>query len=179
LQGSTSGAANGVITYESATFGMASSTQSFTYHAAGGITLLSVLSGPLAGNTTLTITGTNLAADVSDVESVTVAGVAVARIVSAATGSVVVSTGVAGATTTGAVVIKSMQYGTTTSTAMFTYNPMPMITSFWPMSAPANGSTTITIYGSNLDLTNAMFTIAGVMPASVSGNSSVVTLSTV
>ncbi len=120
------------------------------------VTDVSPASGPLAGGTRVTITGTNL----SDVTSVTIGG----RDLLATT--VRSSTRITGitpvATSHGAadVVVTCRNHEPGTCSGCFTYNPLPTVTAVSPDSGPLTGGTHVTITGTNfVDVTSV--TIGG------------------
>jgi len=108
-------------------------------------------SGPVAGGTTVVITGTNLTDG-----TVTFGGTAATCTVDSAT-QITCTTP---AHTPGAVdVVVTTPGGTATSTGGFTYVPLPTITSIVPNSGPAAGGTTVVITGT--DLTGGTVTFGG------------------
>ncbi|WP_246700860.1 IPT/TIG domain-containing protein [Rhodopseudomonas sp. BR0M22] len=120
-----------------------SSSDQFTYVAAPTISSISPNSGPAAGGTSVTITGTNL----SGVTSVTVGGAAATLGTNTST-SIVITTpaGTAGARD----VVVTTAGGSATSVGGFTYLPSPTISTITPNSGPATGGTSVTITGTNL-----------------------------
>jgi large repetitive protein len=115
----------------------------FTYVAAPTVTALSPSAGPLAGGTTVTITGTGFSGTpVVDFGTV------------AATGVVVVSptqiTAVSPAETAGIVNVTVTGPGGTSATSsadQFTYTAGPTVTSLSPIAGPLAGGTSVTISG--------------------------------
>jgi formylglycine-generating enzyme required for sulfatase activity len=123
--------------------GTASLAAGFTYFAPPKITSIAPSAGPVAGGTTITITGSGLGATTS----VTVGGIP-------ATGLVIVSaTKVRAVTPAGTLgprdVTLATPWGTTTRTSGFTYFPPPTVTGVTPSVGPAAGGTVITITGTN------------------------------
>jgi hypothetical protein len=108
--------------------------------------------GPQAGGTTVTINGSNLGNH--DVTSVTLGGVAASIITDNSPTQIVVSTGAAAAPGTGAVVVVSTSYGTTTATNAFTY-----LVSLAAVASPTAGGT-VTGGGSYVAGTNVQLTAA-------------------
>jgi large repetitive protein len=107
------------------------------------VSSISPTSGPAAGGTTVSITGTNLAS----VSAVQFGGVA-ARSFSYVGGNTVTAVSPAG---TGTVDITVTTPGGTSATSAadrFTYAPVPAVTSVSPSSGPAAGGTVVTITGS-------------------------------
>ena len=102
-------------------------------------------SGPTAGGTAVTITGTNL----SSTTSVTFGGTAATSFTASSATQVTATTPTHAA---GAVdVVVTTSGGTATSTAGFTFvAPMPTIASVAPSSGSTLGGTTVTITGTNL-----------------------------
>jgi hypothetical protein len=62
----------------------------------------------------------------------------------------------------GSIVVSSITYGTANS-SMFTYNPLPMVTSVSPSVVPLAGNTLVTVMGTNLDGAASSVYLAGVM----------------
>jgi len=108
------------------------------------ITSVSPKSGPLAGQTAITITGTNLA----NPTSVTVGGAAATSITATATS--ITATTPAGTAGTQNVVVTTAG-GSVIKTSAFTYVAAPTITSVSPATGPAAGGTQILIEGANLE----------------------------
>ncbi|MFT4279352.1 MAG: IPT/TIG domain-containing protein [Rhodopseudomonas sp.] len=136
----TAGARDVVVTTAG---GSATSTGGFTYVAPPTIGTISPSSGPTAGGTSVTITGTNL----SGVTSVTVGGAAATLGTNTAT-SIAITTpaGTAGARD----VVVTTGGGSATSTGGFTYIAPPTIGTISPSSGPTAGGTSVTITGTNL-----------------------------
>ncbi len=126
------------------TGGTGTGTGLFTYVVAPTVTGISPSSGPTAGGTSVTITGTNL----SGATSVTIGG-------ASATGVTVVnSTTITATTPAGTVGAKDVAVttagGTGTGTGLFTYVAAPTVTSISPSAGPTAGGTSVTITGTNL-----------------------------
>ncbi|MBJ2143629.1 IPTL-CTERM sorting domain-containing protein [Delftia acidovorans] len=117
----------------------------FTYVATPTVTSISPTSGPQAGGTTVTLTGTNLGG-----------ATAVTFGATAATGFTVNSATQITATApagTGTVDVRITTAGGTSTTSaadQFTYVPAPTVTSISPTSGPQAGGTTVTLTGTNL-----------------------------
>jgi hypothetical protein len=143
----TAGDADVVVTTPG---GTATRTGGFTYVAAPPtITSLTPSSGPLAGGTEVTLTGTNLT---------TVATVKVGE-ENATNIKVVNATQITFTTPAGAAGAKDVTvvttYGTYTKNGVFTYFPQPTITKLEPNSGSTVGGETVTLFGTNLtDATN-------------------------
>ena len=123
-----------------------SSADQFTYYVpAPTVTALSSTTGPTAGGTTVTITGTNL----TGATAVTFGDVAAAIQSDTATKIVVVSpAGVAG--TADVTVTTAGGTSATSSADQFTYYiPAPAVTVLSPTTGSTAGGTTVTITGTN------------------------------
>jgi hypothetical protein len=111
------------------------------------VTAVSPTSGPTAGGTTITITGTNFVSGAT----VTVDGTAATGVtfVSATSITAKVPAHTAGGAV--AVAVKNPDGQTATKTGAFTYiAPNPTVTGVSPASGTASGGTTVTISGTNL-----------------------------
>jgi len=108
------------------------------------VTSISPTSGPTAGGTAVTITGTNL----SGATSVTLGGTAATSVtvVNATTITATTPAGTAG----NANVVVTTPGGSGTGSGLFTYVAAPTVTSISPTSGPMAGGTAITIIGTNL-----------------------------
>ena len=143
----------------------ASLAGAFTYVGGPGLSSVSPTSGPTAGGTTVTLTGTNFAAGAT----VTIGG-------AAATGVVVVSaTSITARTPAGAAGARDVRVTlpggqTATRTGGFTYTapttPSPTLTAVSPASGPTAGGTTVTLTGTNF-AAGATVTIGGTAATSV------------
>ncbi|WP_291159924.1 IPT/TIG domain-containing protein, partial [Ensifer sp. SSB1] len=126
-----------------------SSFDQYTYVAAPTVTSRSPTSGPTAGGTTVTITGTGL----TGATAVTFGG-------TAATGFTVNSNTQITATApagTGTVDIRVTNTGGTSATSVsdqYTYVPAPTVTSTSPIAGPTGGGTTVTITGTGFAAAN-------------------------
>jgi len=150
-------------------------TEVFTYVAvAPTITGISPTSGPLAGGTTVTITGTNLTGATS-----VKFGTTAAVITTNTATSLVVTSPVR--TTAGAVDIEVITPGGTVETSSaqrFTYLALPTITRVEPSAGPLAGGNTVTISGTGLTGTTSV-TFGGTAGTSVTVNSSGTSLTVV
>jgi hypothetical protein len=149
-------AGNGVVGVTVTTPGGTSAPVNFFYVTPPTKSSLSVTSGPIAGGTSTTITGTNLA----NAGSVTFGGVA-GTITANNSGSITVTTpaGTAG----NASVVVTTPAGSTNGLT-FTYVGTPTVTGVSPTTGSTNGGDTVTIGGSGFtDTTGVTF---GGTPAS-------------
>lgn len=123
--------------------GTGTGTNLFTYAAVPSITSVAPPSGPLAGGTTITITGTNFAGAASvTMDGVNVAGYTV--------NSATQITATTPAHAAGSVdVVVTTAGGTATGIGFFTYIELPTVSSVSPPSGPPGGGTTIVITGTN------------------------------
>ncbi|BCW87580.1 hypothetical protein sos41_07100 [Alphaproteobacteria bacterium SO-S41] len=136
----TAGARNVVV---STPGGNGTGTNLFTYIAAPTVTGVSPSSGPAAGGTAITITGTNF----TGATAVTVGGTSATGItvINATTITATTPAGTAGARN----VVVTTPGGNGTGTNLFTYIAAPTVTGVSPSSGPASGGTAITITGTN------------------------------
>ncbi len=149
--------------------GSASSAGAFTYVAAPTIATVSPTSGPQAGGTSITVTGTNLSGATLKVGGVTATGVISSD--NSLTGTTSASV------TAGAKIVEvSTAGGTATKAGAFTYLPTPTITTITPSSGPVAGGTSISIIGTNL--TGASLTIGGVAATNVVATATGITAKT-
>jgi hypothetical protein len=125
----------------------------YTYVAAPSITTFTPLSGPVAGGTLVTFTGTNL----SGTTGITFGGTAGTGLMNLSSTSVSVLT--PGALSPGPVAVQlTTAGGTTTASQQFTYVGAPNATTLNPTSGPTIGGTIVTITGSSLSgTTNVTF----------------------
>jgi formylglycine-generating enzyme required for sulfatase activity len=164
------GAANVSLTTP---YGSATANGAFTYQWYGTptIALVSPSSGPLAGGTAITITGTNLAGT----SSVTIDGVAATSVVilNDTTVTAVTPGGTAGPKT----VSLTTQDGVANRTNGFTYQlyGTPTISSVSPTSGPLEGGTEITIRGTHLTGTTSVRVGGAVATEVVVANDTMVT----
>jgi hypothetical protein len=124
--------------------GTAVRARGFTYNPLPTIASVVPGSGPLAGSTSVTITGTGFGGSVG----FTVGGASATGVAAAANG-----TEVSGLTPPGTsegpkdVVVTSSVNGSALATGAFTYNPPPAVSSIAPASAPVSGGTVVTLLG--------------------------------
>ncbi|MDB5308070.1 MAG: Alkaline phosphatase [Gemmataceae bacterium] len=121
--------------------GVVTATGAYTYAAAPTVTSISPTSGPTAGGTTVTITGTGF----TGATAVTFGGTAATSFTVDSDTQITAATpaGAAGA----ADVAVTTAGGTATATGAFTYVAAPAIAVVSPSSGPAAGGTTVTITG--------------------------------
>ncbi len=129
------------------------------------ISSVSPVSGPTAGGTTITITGTNF------VVGATVAvGGSAATSVTVVSGTTITAVTPAGAAGSANVVVTNPDTLTATATNAFTYTsgppPAPTVTAVSPVSGPTAGGTTITVTGTGFQ-TGATVTVGGAAATSV------------
>ena len=126
-----------------------SAADQFTYVATPTVTAISPASGPAAGGTTVTITGTGLA-NATAVKF----GATLATIVSdTATQIVVTSPANVAGNVAGTVDVTVVTVGGTSANSsadLFIYVPAPTVTGISPSVGPATGGTTVTITGTGL-----------------------------
>jgi hypothetical protein len=137
-------------------------TGGFTYVAPPTITTVSPPSGPTAGGTNLTITGSNFIRGGSF--RVTVGGVEAADVVRVSSGRITAHTpaGTAGAKD---IVVTNKDGQTATLTGGFMYTAPPAITGVSPPSGPTAGGTILTINGTNF-VAGGLFSVkVGGVPA--------------
>ena len=124
-----------------------SANDQFTFNASPTIAGISPISGPLAGGTVVTLTGTNFFGTVS----VTIGGVSATNVQVNSAGTQITAVTPASATAGSAnVVITSSTNGSVTADGAFTYIATPTITSISPNSGLLGGGTVVTISGTNL-----------------------------
>ena len=122
-----------------------SSADHFTYIAPPTVTAVSPTPGPLAGGTSVTITGTNLSGQTA-VDFGATAGTVTAD---SAT-SITVDAPAESAGTVDVTVTTAGGTSATSSGDHFTYDAAPTVTGVSPTSGPAAGGTSVTITGTNL-----------------------------
>ena len=121
-----------------------SSADHFTYTAVPTVTAVSPSSGPGAGGTSVTVTGSNLA-NATAVKFGTTAGTVTAD----GAGSITV-TSPAGTGTQDITVTTAGGTSATSGADQFTYIPAPTVTAVSPSAGPVAGGTSVTVTGSNL-----------------------------
>ena len=137
--------------------GTATLTGSYTYVAAPTLTSISPSAGPVAGGTSVTITGTNF----TGTTSVTFGGTAATSFTVNSATSITATTP---AQTVGAVdVAVTTAGGTATLTGSYTYVAAPTISSVGPDMGPSVGGWSVVINGTNL--TGATSVTFGGIPA--------------
>jgi hypothetical protein len=116
-------------------------------HAPPVVTAVSPASGPAAGGTNVTITGTNL----TGATGVSFGATAATNVVVNGAGTQVTATSPTGTGTVDVTVTTAAGGQSATSAADdFTYIPAPVVSSISPASGPAAGGTNVTITGTNL-----------------------------
>lgn len=153
------GAQNVVVT---APGGSVTSTGGYAYVAAPTVTSLNTTAGPLAGGTSVVVTGTNF----TGASAVTFGGTA-ATAFTVNTATQITATAPAG--TAGAKnLVVTTPGGNGTGTGIYTYAAAPTITAINPNSGTVNGAETIQITGANLNFAGAVgVTFDGVAGTSV------------
>jgi large repetitive protein len=134
------------------------SADRFTYIPAPVVTALSPTSGPEAGGTTVTLTGSNF----TEASAVTF-GTAAAPQFTVESDTQITATAPAG---TGTVDVSAITLGGTSAPSSadeFNYTPIPFVVAVTPSSGPVSGGTSVTINGGHLaDATSVSF---GATPA--------------
>ncbi len=123
-----------------------SAADQFTYVSAPTVTNVSPSSGPTAGGTVVTITGTNFTG-ATGVKFGTVAGTGV--VVNSATSITVTSPAEAAATVDVTVTAAGGTSAVNAPADQFTYVSAPTVTNVSPSSGPTAGGTVVTITGTN------------------------------
>eukprot|EP00698_Gefionella_okellyi_P009938 TRINITY_DN2556_c0_g1_i3.p1 TRINITY_DN2556_c0_g1~~TRINITY_DN2556_c0_g1_i3.p1 ORF type:complete len:3589 (+),score=699.74 TRINITY_DN2556_c0_g1_i3:128-10894(+) len=122
-------------------------------------------SGPLVGGQTVTISGSVIGSG-SDINVVTLAGVAVASIVGQTFQTITVVTAATATPVSGNVVVVSTNIGSSTAVNAYAYNAAPVIASVSPTQGPVAGGTQVTLSGSSFgngtDITAVTVTVGGV-----------------
>jgi len=150
--------------------GSATLTNAFTFVDGPTFSGLSVVSGPLAGGTTVVILGTNL----STVSSVTFGGTS-ATIQSTTSSSVTVKTPAKPAGTVSVVVTAAG--GVVTARNAFTFVAVPTLSSLTPVLGSLVGGQTVVLTGTNLS-TTASVTFGGTAAVIQSATATTVTVTT-
>ena len=138
--GMNAGVVDVTVTTASGTSAVNRPADEFSY--APEVTKLSTASGPLAGGTTVTITGTNLL----QAEKVFFGSVA-GKIIKDTATKIVVKSPLS--TSAGPVNVTVTSAGGTSASLEFTYVAAPTVTSISPTSGPTGGGTPLTITGMN------------------------------
>ena len=154
---------NSSLANETATWHSTYTTQlnlTVTVAVAPTVTAILPVSGPLAGATAVTITGTGFITGAT----VTIGGTAATSVVVVGATSITAITpaGTAGAKN----VVVTTTGGTGTLTGGFTYVAVPTVTAIAPASGTTAGGTAVTITGTNF-VTGATVTIGGASATSV------------
>lgn len=138
----------------------------FTYAATPTITTVSPASGPTAGGTTVTITGTNFRAGIA----VTFGGTAGTGLVFNSATELVVTTP---AKTAGlyAVVVTNSDTSTYTKANGFQYGDQPTITAVAPATVGTSGGANVQVTGTNFRTTGTTLTVGGTAFTGVTVNS--------
>ena len=145
--------------------GTATGTGVYTYTAvAPTVTGISPSSGPTAGNTAVTITGTSF----TGATAVTIGGANCTGVTVVSATSITCTTpaGTAGAQN----VAVTTAAGTGTGTGLYTYYAAPTVTGISPTGGPTTGGTSVIITGTNFTGATSV-TIGGVAATSVTVNS--------
>jgi glucose/arabinose dehydrogenase len=132
-------------------------TNGYTYtNPAPTVTSISPTSGPAAGATAVTITGTGFLSGAT----VTMGGTAATNVVVVSSTSITAKTAAHAAGAVNVVVTNTDTQGGTLTNGYTYTNPAPTVTSISPTSGPAAGATAVTITGTNF-LTGATVTLGG------------------
>ncbi|MCE4063424.1 IPT/TIG domain-containing protein [Pandoraea sputorum] len=137
----------------------------YTYADQPTMTMASPSSGPIAGGTSVTITGTGFTSGTS----VTFGGVSASGVTFNSATSITVTTPAHAAGTVN--VVATTAGGSTTQPVTFTYFSSPTVTSIAPQSGPVTGGSTVTITGTNFTGATQV-TFGGTNATSVTVNSS-------
>jgi hypothetical protein len=153
----SAGAASVVAT----TPGGASGAATFTYDPVPTVGGVSPAGGPLAGGTTITVSGSGF---VSGSSTVTVGGLPCGTVVvaNAASLTCVTPAGTAGTTT-----VMVTTPGGGSNAGVFTYDAVPTLASVDPALGPLAGGTTISAYGTDFIAGSTTVTVGGLPCASV------------
>jgi YVTN family beta-propeller protein len=132
--------------------GTSPNTAAFTYEVVPSVTAISVGAGPVAGGTSVTVTGTGFVVGATDIDFGAIAGTSPSCTTTSCT-----ATSPAG--TAGAVNVTAVTAGgTSLDTATFTYDDTPTVTSVTPVAGPVLVGTLVTITGTGLlDASSAGF----------------------
>jgi hypothetical protein len=152
-----------VVTNPDAQFGTLSGGYVYTPNPAPAITGISPATGPAAGGTSVTITGTGFATGAS----VSIGGTAATNVVVVGSTSITAKTA---AHTVGAVDVvvtnPDAQFGTLTGGYTYSPTPPPTVTSISPVSGPSGGGTPVTITGTGF-LAGATVSFGGTAATSI------------
>eukprot|EP00698_Gefionella_okellyi_P005120 TRINITY_DN146_c0_g2_i1.p1 TRINITY_DN146_c0_g2~~TRINITY_DN146_c0_g2_i1.p1 ORF type:complete len:3536 (-),score=1053.92 TRINITY_DN146_c0_g2_i1:83-9331(-) len=159
MTGQPASAGTASIFVSSPTAGYLTASNAYTYNPAGVIDSVTPASGPLEGDDIITIVGTNLGSG-SDITYVSLAGVVVAQIMTQTATSVTVkSAATSSPMVSGAVVLNSTTFGSTTKSGQFSYNPLGQISTVSPVSGPLAGGNLVTITGTGIGSGNDITTV--------------------
>ena len=146
-------------------------SNSYTYEGAPTFTSVALTAGPLAGNTSITITGTNFISGLN----VLVGSGACTNISNSSTS--ITCTTPAGSPGAANITITNPDTQTVTSTGAYTYEAAPTVTAVSPAAGSINGGTTLTITGTGF-LANAAVSVGGSACTLLSLSSTSITCST-
>ena len=125
--------------------GISANNEFYTYAAVPAVMSVSPTSGPLAGGTAITITGTNF----TDATVVSVGGDDVTSFNINETGESIAAITPSGSAGTASILVTTPG-GTTAANTLYRYAPIPTIASVSPASGPLTAGTSITITGTGL-----------------------------
>jgi hypothetical protein len=141
----TAGTADVTVTTAGGTSATSSADQ-FTYMAAPTITGVSPAAGPLAGGTSVTVTGTNLL----NATAVRFGATVVSSFTSDTATQIVLLSPAGTAGTVDVTVVTAGGTSATSSADQFTYVSAPSVSAVSPTAGPTSGGTSVTITGTNL-----------------------------
>ncbi len=121
-----------------------SSSDQFTYDATPVVTGIAPVAGPIAGNTSVTITGTGFVVGSSTVAFGSTAGTSVSC---SSTTSCSAKSPAGSAGTVDVTVTTPGGTSSTSSSDQFTYDATPVVTGIAPVAGPIAGNTSVTITG--------------------------------
>ncbi len=132
-----------------------SSSDQFTYDATPVVTGIAPVAGPIAGNTSVTITGTGFVVGSSTVAFGSTAGTSVSC---SSTTSCSAKSPAGSAGTVDVTVTTPGGTSSTSSSDQFTYDATPVVTGIAPVAGPIAGNTSVTITGTGFaDATGVKF----------------------
>jgi len=151
------GAVSVVVTNTDAQSGTLNAGYTYNPNPAPTVTGISPATGPAAGGTSVTITGTGFATGAS----VSIGGTAATNIVVVGSTSITAKTAAHAAGTVDVVVTNTdAQFGTLSGGYLYIPNPAPTVTGISPNTGPAVGGTSVTITGTGF-ATGASVSIGG------------------
>jgi hypothetical protein len=116
----------------------------FTFDPVPSVTAISTSAGPIAGGTTVTITGANFITGATTVAF----GIGAGTNVTVKSATSITATSIAESTGTVDITVTTPGGTSTTNTAdQFTFDPVPTVTAISPSAGPTAGGTTVTITG--------------------------------